>query len=185
MSTLVLGLDTETSGKLTEDHRIIEIYAGLWDLEAKTRLRDFYRRIDPQRSIAAEAIAVHHITNTDLVGCPTWSMIGGELSDFAKDATFVVAHNGAEFDLPFINQEQRRTGHSALLMPVVDTMKQARWATPNGKLPTLGELCFACDVAYDADLAHAAEFDVKVMMDCFFAGWSWNRFALLDEEIAA
>ena len=46
-------------------------------------------------------------------------------------------------------------------------MAESRWATPDGKWPKLGELCFACGVNYNADEAHAAEYDVNKMMECF------------------
>lgn len=37
-----------------------------------------------------------------------------------------------------------------------------------GKVPNLGELCFACGVYYDREKAHAAEYDVAVMLESFF-----------------
>jgi len=174
---IIAGLDTETTGLEPGDHRIIEIYIGLWDLATQKRLFAYEQRIDPQRAILADAQRVHGISNSDLVGKPIWDTVAPNIVKILAKAHVIVAHNGESFDMPFINHELQRLGHPAVRLPLVDTV-QSRWASPIGKSPTLQELCFACDVTYDPEKAHAAAYDVEVMVECFFRGHRWGRFTL-------
>jgi len=174
----IAGLDTETTGLLNPEHRIIEIYIGMWDFETRARERVLKTRIDPERTIAADAQRVHGISSADLVGMPKFKAVAPHIVAFLGDCDLIVAHNGDEFDLPFINMELERTGYSKITTPSMDTMLLGRHATPNGKVPNLGELCFAYDVHYDPARAHAASYDVERMMDCFFKGVDWGWFKL-------
>lgn len=175
---LIAGLDLETTGLLAPDHRIIELYIGVWDLGTKSLIREFETRLNPERSIAADAQRVHGISSVMLTGCPTWEFVAPDLLEQLKDIDLVVAHNGDGFDKPFIEQELKRIGLTAPDVRWADTMLQGRWSTPNGKVPNLGELCFACDVPYDPSKAHAASYDVHRMMDCFFLGLTWGFFKI-------
>lgn len=179
---IIAGLDIETTGLLEKDgtpgdHRIIEVCAQLWDLETATLRFNFVQRIDPQRAIAAAAQAVHKITTADLVGKPVWEEVAPKLHAVCRKADLIVAHNGDGFDKPFVNGEFKRIGLPAV-EPWFDTMLEGRWSTPTGAVPSLQALCFACDVDYDPDAAHAADYDVGVMMDCFFKGLRWGWYAL-------
>lgn len=179
--TLVAGLDLETTGLDPAEHRIIEVYVGVWDLEAKSLIRDFSQRIDPQRSILADASRVHHIFASDLIGCPVWdATLAHRVRTLLDMADVIIGHNGEEFDIPFLNKEFERVGAPPLLHPCIDTMKQGRHATPTGKVPNLGELCFAYDVDYEPEKAHAADYDVHRMMECFFRGYEWGFFKAPD-----
>ena len=63
-------------------------------------------------------------------------------------------------------------------IPIIDTMIQGRWATPDGAVPNLEALCFACNVEYDRNKAHGATYDVSVMMACFFKQYERGFFTL-------
>lgn len=182
---LICGLDIETTGFLdTGDHRIIEVYAGLWDMDSLRLVDEFYRKVHPQRSIPVDSFRVHGIALGDLEGAPPFEGIADELQAFLERAQLLVAHNGETFDLPFINQELKRVGREIVRVPMFDTMKQARWATADGKSPTLGQLCFALGIDYDAAKAHAASYDVKVMMAAFFQSLGWGWFKLESDRAA-
>ena len=127
-------------------------------------------RIDPKRSIDAKAREVHKITEADLIGCPTLEEAGPEIAKRLNDCDMVIAHNGFEFDFPFIAQELERIREPLPDFEPFDTMLAGRWATPLGEVPNLGALSFACGVPYDPDKAHSAEYDVLRMMECFFFG---------------
>lgn len=175
---IVAGLDLETTGLEKDEHRIIEAYVCLWDLRSKSLIRELAIRIDPQRSIQAEASRVHRIYAKDLVGCPLFKDVAAKLRKELEAADLIVAHNGEAFDLPFLNAEFERNGFPPIAKPLVDTMLLGRHATFDGKVPNLGELCLAYDVAYDPDKAHAAAYDVDRMMQCFFRGHAWGFFPL-------
>ena len=166
---IVTGIDIETTGLSQEKgHRIIEIAAVMYDLDTRKELLRWVQRINPQRSIDAGAQAVHGISFEDLTSCPTWAEVAPKVVKILGKSALVVAHNGDGFDMPFIGNELIRIGQPIPNIQTFDTMLRFRWATPLGKMPSLKELCFACGVEYDEHLAHAALYDVRVMMDSFF-----------------
>jgi len=176
---VVGGLDLETTGLEQEKgHRIIEAALVLYSLEDKRRLGDYTVRINPGRSIDPAAQAVHGIGIEDLVGCPTWEEVAPKLSMLLGKCNYVVAHNGEGFDAPFVVREFIRAGVSVPPINLVDTMLQGRWATPDGAVPNLGAMCFACGVDYDKTKAHAALYDVERMMECFFSQVDRGFFTL-------
>jgi DNA polymerase III subunit epsilon len=185
---IIAGFDTETTGLEIGDHRFVEVYAGLWNLKTQTKVFEFCTRINPERSIAAEASKIHKIMLSDVSDKPTWDRVAPALHKVLSKASMIVAHNGEDFDKPFVDYEFKRVGLPVLTVPFFDTMKQGRWSTVNGKYPNLGELCYACNVPYDTEKAHAADFDVEVMMRCFFFGLNSGFFKLpkeLEVSIAA
>lgn len=181
---IVAGVDIETTGLLTPDHRIIEVYIGLW--RDGNRIWEYEQRIDPQRSISAEAQRVHKISAADLMGCPLWDTVGPNVEKILLRADGVVWHNGDEFDGPFIDQELKRIGLPGLpARPAIDTMVHGVWATADGKKPRLQELCFATGVDYDPDKAHAAAYDVEKMMDAYYRGLHFGYFPTFDTATGA
>lgn len=174
MSRIIVGgLDIETTGlKQEEGHRIVEVALSMHRLEAidapPVKVGDFVRRINPERGIDPAAQAVHGIAFEDLIGQPRWPEVGGQLSALMSRCDVIVAHNGEGFDCPFIVRELMRAGLPVPKIAVTDTMLQGRWATPDGMPPSLRALAFACGVEYDESKAHAALYDVEVMLACFF-----------------
>lgn len=175
MTEIFAGVDIETTGLEPGDHRIIEVYVGLYR-EDGTKAFEYETRIDPQRGISADAQRVHGITHTDLIGKPLWPAVAPILHKVFLKGTTYVWHNGDEFDGPFLDYEFKRIGLALPEKPSIDTMAGAVWATPDGKKPRLGELCFACGVDYDPDKAHAAHYDVDKHMECFFKARAWGYF---------
>ncbi|SCW95963.1 3'-5' exonuclease [Ancylobacter rudongensis] len=170
---ILAGVDIETTGLLAADHRIIEVYIGLWN--GSTKVFSFEQRIDPQRGIAADAQRVHGISASDLIGKPTWDTVGPAVFKVLNKASMFVWHNGDEFDGPFLDQELKRIGLELPKRPAIDTMANGIFATPDGKKPRLSELCFAAGIPYDAAQAHAAAYDVDVMMEAFLRIQSWGE----------
>ena len=180
---LFVGLDLETTGLEPGDHRVIEFYAAAWSWDligAPEKVDELLLRINPERSIAADAQRVHHISLSDVERCPNWTIQGPKAHRALLDGDFIIAHNGKFFDGPFLNYEFQRIGLPKIEIPIIDTMLEGRWATPQGKVPNLGELCFATDVPYDdtPGKAHAADYDVDVMMQAFFKAVSWGFIKL-------
>lgn len=168
---IITGIDIETTGlEQAKGHRIIEVAACMYDADTEKCIAQFVKRINPERSIDPGAQAVHGISFTDLVNCPKWEEVAPILAKLMSKSALIVAHNGEGFDLPFIGNELIRIGIAVPNVPVFDTMVHGRWATAMGKLPSLGELCFATGVEYDPSKAHGAEYDVQVMMGAYFEG---------------
>lgn len=181
--TLVAGWDTETTGLQPGDHRFVEFAILTYELETEKLVDTYVTKIDPQRSIPAEVQRVHGIGPNDVVGCPLWQDIAGEVRDRLEAAAFTVAHNGEGFDVPFVNYELARVRLPALTKPLLDTMLHGRFATPNGAVPNLGGFCAALGIDYDPSQAHRAEYDVDVMMRAFFNARRWRAFRDFDQTI--
>jgi DNA polymerase III subunit epsilon len=181
---IAVGFDLETTGlDPAEGHRIIEIAASLYDLDTGTHLKSWVKRVNPQRPIDPKAQAVHGITFEAVQHEPVFEVLAPKLSQILKAADVVVAHNGIGFDKPFTKHELLRVGVEAPEYPMIDTMLDARWATCDGKLPKLGELCFALGVEYDPRQAHSAEYDVRVLMEAFFKARRKGFFLSPTQEV--
>lgn len=179
---VVAGIDIETTGlKQAEGHRMVEFGVLLYDLDTQKFLGKYVQRLNPQRPIDPKAQAVHGISFEDVANMPTLEEVAPKIIKVLNTAGVHVAHNGKEFDMPFIRNELIRIGYDLEIRPLVDTMMQARWATAIGKNPNLGELCFACGVDYDPSKAHGAEYDIQVMMDSFFVGYQKGFFKIEKE----
>lgn len=180
---IVTGLDIETTGLMKHPgdlggQRIIEICMICYNLaDRKEKLR-YVQRIDPERSITAKAQEVHGIDITDLAGKPVFKSVSSMITKILSKSALVVAHNGEDFDGPFLALELLRVGEEPPNFTIFDTMKKARWATTTGKVPSLRELCFACDVDYDLEKAHGAAYDVEVMMECLWRGQEFGFYHL-------
>lgn len=176
--TLLAGLDLETTGfKQEKGHRIVEVCIQLWDAERQTLVRDYTQRINPLRDIPEDAARVHGIRLEDLHNAPTWEKVAPIVNAFLSKAKCLVIHN-AEFDAPFLGMELLRVGITPADVQTFCTMKNARWATANGRNPKLAQLCWSLGVDFNPNEAHAASYDVQKMMEALWAGVNAGRFTL-------
>ena len=176
--SLISFVDLETTGLDASDgHRIIEFASITCDFDTRKEKLRFVQRIHPQRTIQAAAQAVHKIDISDLTGCPIWDMVAPKIAKILGLSTIAVAHN-AEFDMVFIAMELARIGLSVPNPQVFCTCMDGRSATPFGKIPNLGELCFACGVEYDQEKAHGALYDVERTAMCFWKALDWGFYKL-------
>ena len=180
---IVVGIDIETTGLFqNQGHRMVEFGAILYDLDTKKVLGKYVQRINPQRPIDPKAQAVHGISFEDVANMPTLEEVAPMIVRVLNGGNLHVAHNGKDFDMPFIRNELIRIGVDLEHRPLVDTMRQGKWATAMGKNPNLGELCFATGTNYDTSLAHGAEYDISCMMGCFFVGYDKGFFKLENQS---
>jgi DNA polymerase-3 subunit epsilon len=167
--------DIETTGVNLPEERIIETCLIQFDLATEAEIKAWTWRHNPMCKIQAKAQKVHGIKLEDLAHEPTFDVHAPLIRGVIEPSVAFVAHNGDDFDVPFLQRECTRVGHRITFPRTFDTMKQARWATANGKNPRLGELAACLDVPYDPSKAHGAEYDVRVMAQCFFEarriGW--------------
>ena len=158
-------LDTETTGfdPKTGD-RLIEV--GCIEIEDLLPTgRTFHRFVNPERSIPADAIRVHGITDDKVRDAPKFHAIVVDLMEFIGDAP-VIAHN-AQFDRNFIDHECGRCGH-ALLHETrwIDTLQlaQKRWpGMPN----SLDALCKRYKVSLVDRSFHGALIDARLLAEVY------------------
>jgi len=171
----VVGLDLETTGlEVEKGHRICE--AALLTYEDGKLVERWVHRFNPERPVDPDASRVHGIYFEDVAECPKFSEYASEVRQRLEQADVVVIHN-AQFDAPFVGTELMMAGETLPEMNIFCTLENGRWATPNGKAPKLGELCFALGIPYDETSAHSADYDTEVMMNCFFQGLKRGFFA--------
>ncbi len=140
-------LDTETTGLDPADgHRVVEIgCVELVNLVPSGRVYQQY--INPERSMPADAAAVHGLTDAFLADKPRFAAIVDGFLGFLGEAPLVI-HNAA-FDMRFLNSELARLERPALAAArAVDTLQMAR-ARFFGAPVNLDALCkrFAIDAS--------------------------------------
>ena len=67
------------------------------------------RRLNPEMPIPAEATAVHHITDDDVAGEPTFRQVAASLSKLLQGCD-IAGFNSNRFDIPLLDQEFHRAG---------------------------------------------------------------------------
>ena len=176
---LVAGFDLETTGNKIEGNRIVELALILYDLDTWVERKRIIQRFNPQIKISPGASAVHGIYDSDVALCSTFASYAVNLAKVMDRIDLFVGHNLIGFDFPVIVNEFNRVGASLTRNPnVCDTMLEGRWATPDGKYPTLGELCWSLSVDYDHNKAHAADYDVDCNLAAFHRGLELGYFSV-------
>ena len=158
-------LDTETTGlDPRKGDRLIEIGC----IELVNRIptgQEFHRFINPERSVPAEAEAVHGISTAFLVDKPVFSKVAGEFLEFIGQDALVI-HN-ATFDVGFLNMELERLKHPAISMSrVVDTLQRARRKHPAGP-NSLDALCKRYGIDNSKRIKHGALMDSLLLAEVY------------------
>lgn len=170
-------LDSETTG-LDPDkgHRLIEVCVAIYSMDESV-IRPRTWRINPEREVDPDAQATHGIATADLRSEPRFADVAVEIGGRIASADIVIAHN-IEFDHKFLVAEFAQAKVGLPVRPLYCTAKNGRWATFDGKTPSLKELCFALGIEYDEAKAHAAEYDVDRLAACFLSGLDRGVFPL-------
>ncbi len=158
-------LDTETTGTdpATGD-RIVEI--GCVELLNHIPTgKTYHTYLNPQRAVAAGAVAVHGLTDEFLKDKPLFAQVADEFAAFIGDARLVI-HNAA-FDVGFLNAEFARTGHPKIGMErAVDTLAMARRKHP-GASNSLDALCARYGIDNSRRTKHGALLDAEILAEVY------------------
>lgn len=108
--TRIICFDIETTGfDFLHGDRCIEIGA-VEIVDGKITGNNFHEYINPEgKIIPQETYEVHKISNEFLKDKPLMSEIGPKFLEFVGDSP-IVAHNGLDFDFPFLNHEFEMLG---------------------------------------------------------------------------
>lgn len=158
-------LDTETTGfEPGEGDRIVEI--GAVELVGHMPTgRTYHQYINPQRTMPAEAFAVHGLGDDFLADKPLFRDIADDFMTFIGDAKLVI-HNAA-FDMKFLNAELGWLHKPALPMDrAVDTLMIARRKFP-GSPASLDALCRRFGIDNAARTLHGALLDSEILAEVY------------------
>ena len=133
----ILFLDIETTGFSREWDEIIEIAAILIDEETGKDVDSFHEYIKPHKNITAKITELTRITNAQVMGCRSESMVLMDFSEWVtiSHAKSIISHNGKTFDLQFIREKCNKydiTWNEPL--NIVDTLVVARALKKCGKI---------------------------------------------------
>ena len=158
--------DTETTGLSPESgDRLVEI--GCVELVNRVETgRTFHAYFNPERSMPAEAQAVHGLSDAFLADKPLFGDLAADLLDFLGDDAALVAHNAA-FDFGFVDAELKRVGRPPLdRSRMVDTVAMARRKHPGGK-HSLDALCTRYGIDRSHRIKHGALLDAELLAQLY------------------
>lgn len=160
-----IAFDTETTGlKARSGDRLVEI-GGVELVNGIKTGRTYHVYLNPERSMPAEAQAVHGLSEEFLRDKPLFAAVADEFLAFIEGAILVI-HN-AEFDMGFINMELGRIGREAIPMSrVVDTLQIARRKHPAGP-NTLDGLCSRYKIDNSMRTQHGALLDAELLAEVY------------------
>ena len=153
--------DVETTGMSPVGDRIVELAALRVNTDGTEQ--EFQTLINPGRTIPADVIAVHHITNEMVLDAPHFSTAGKMFYDFAAGST-LAAHN-ARFDLGFLQESLARCGLPLWNGKTIDTVRLLRKTHPGLPSYRLQSLRLYFKLPSPAGMqAHRAGSDVRWTM---------------------
>ncbi|KPL69084.1 DNA polymerase III subunit epsilon [Erythrobacter sp. SG61-1L] len=157
--------DTETTGfDPAKGDRLVEM--GCIELVNRVATgRSFHAYYNPDRSMPAEAEAVHGLSDAFLADKPRFHESAEELLEFLGDSP-LVAHN-ATFDFGFLNAELAMCGMEPVSMDrMVDTLAIAKRRHPGAKL-SLDALCSRYGVDRSHRTFHGALLDAELLAQVY------------------
>ncbi len=165
----IICFDIETTGfEYMRGDRVIEIGA-VEMIDGQITDNSFHEYINPEgKIIPPETYMVHKISNAFLEDKPKMSEIAPRFLAYIGDSP-IVAHNGADFDFPFINYELEKLG----LPPIphtqqLDSIVIARNRVFGPKSYSLDALAkwFGVSLTARAD-AHGALIDSEILANVY------------------
>lgn len=158
--------DTETTGlSFAGGDRMVEI--GCVELINRVETgRTFHAYYHPERTMPAEAFAVHGLSDVFLSDKPLFGAGADDLLEFLGEAP-LIAHN-AGFDFAFLNGELKRSGRALVCTKTryVDTLTIARQKHPGAK-HTLDALCTRFGIDRSHRVLHGALLDAQLLAQVY------------------
>ena len=159
--SLVLGVDTETTGLDCTVDRITEIGAVLYDWNPGIPLRIFSVLVIPEKPIPEEVMKVNGITEAMIENYGVLEEDAlRELSTLICEADYLMAHNAA-FDRGFIDQAFLRRKMTAPEKPCLCTREDIKYPA---EITTRKLSYLAAEAGFVNPFRHRAIFDVLTML---------------------
>ncbi|WEK83057.1 MAG: PolC-type DNA polymerase III [Mycoplasma sp.] len=91
-----------------------------------------------------------------------------KIKEWIGDAV-LVAHNGIDFDLRFLNKKLEQNNMELIKNPLIDTMQLSRYLNEKQGAHNLGAVCKSLKIEYNETDAHRADYDTDVLYQVFTA----------------
>ncbi|MDR0448981.1 MAG: ribonuclease H-like domain-containing protein [Rickettsiales bacterium] len=165
----IVCFDTETTGfDYRGGDKIIEI-AAVEIVDGKITSNHVHELINPDgKLVPKEAYEVHKISNHALEGKPKFREIAPKLIEFFGNSQ-IVAHNGQDFDFPFLNHELRNAGLPEIPKEKqIDSLIIARNRVFGPKSYSLDALAKWFEISLkEREFAHSALVDSKILAQIY------------------
>lgn len=129
--------------------------------------RTYQQYINPMKKVSQKAFSVHGLSEEFLSQYPTFSEVAQDFLDFIGDESILIAHNGKEFDIPFLNYELKQNGFETLEKhQVIDALDLAKdmFPTEPHDLDYMSQ-CFNIDNS--ERIKHDALLDAKILVGVY------------------
>lgn len=158
--------DIETTGLNANHDEIIE-FGGIKIKDNKVidRIQFF---IKPKASIPAHITKITKIDDELVKNGITIKSGLEKIVSWVKDC-ILVAHNGINFDMRFINRHLEKNNMSPLENCLIDTMILSRAINTRISTHNLGKLCRRYMIQYNEEVAHRADNDAEFLMNVWQA----------------
>lgn len=156
-------LDIETTGLDATNDKIIQFGAIKCISDKIIDSIEFF--IDPEIDIPEFITNINRITNSDVKGQIKIKKGLQEIKNFIGNNSFLIAHNGINFDLNFINTKLKENKMELINQPLMDTMWLSKAINPVFLSHSLANITKEYQIDYDKQKAHQALYDVKLLLN--------------------
>ncbi|CBZ40440.1 DNA polymerase III, polC-type [Mycoplasma suis KI3806] len=168
--------DLETTGLNPIFDEIIEIFVLKYS--SGTVIDHYYSLIRCNKKLRKEIINLTHITEEKLnmSGRDKLTVLQ-EVRDFVS-GTVLIAHNGIDFDFPFLNSELRKSGLEPLDNPILDTLRLCKALEEGKKSKSYSLFAIAKKMSINVveQELHNSEYDTR----CLAKMWEFWSQQLID-----
>ena len=173
----IVFFDLETTGTNITHDRIVEI--SLIKVMPDGTEIERTRRINPEMPIPAEATAIHHITDEDVCGEPTFRQVAKSLAELFSGCD-IAGFNSNRFDIPMLLEEFNRVDvpidiHTARFVDVQTIFHQRE---PRNLTAAYRFYCGG-----DLEAAHSANADTRATLEVLKA--QLDRYPDLPNDVNA
>lgn len=155
--------DLETTGLSAQFDEIIEI--GAIKVVQHQVVESFHSLVKPKSEINDFITSKTNITQTMVSDAPSIDEVLPKFLDFIQ-GSIGVAHN-ASFDVGFIQAKAKEIKKDFPDISFIDTLELSRVLLSQRKSFRLGKVARYFNIAYDEEVAHRADYDVKVTHQVF------------------
>lgn len=157
-------LDLESTGLNIKYDKITEI--GAVKIKGGMQLESFDELINPEMHIPEYIQEKTKITDEMVKNKRTIKEVLPDFLKWCGKDSVLVAHN-AQFDFYMLNIEYEKMNDGKHLpYSCIDTLPIDRFVNPGNRQHNLGSMCKRYKIDYDAEEAHRADYDAKVLAAC-------------------